>query len=118
MDQDRPSAEHALRQLAGSTAELYRAAAAGDLSAAQRILLQREADLENLRRPVEPAPLEAGQCDQLERLLSEGDAAMRALVACRETARSLLAELEAERRQLAGLAPQRSGPHARLDLNA
>lgn len=118
MSLDQPSAEQALRQLAQINEELRRAAAAGDLSAVQELLAQREAVSENLRRAVEAAPLDAGQCDQIGRIVREGDAAARDLIACRETVRSLLAELETERLKLAGFTPQRPGPPPRLDLDA
>ena len=113
-----PSPDHALAQLAASTAELRRAVEAGDYPAAENALRRRQIEIEALRVAVESRSLSPRQLEQLAESIQQGAEAVRMLASQRAAARAQLADLEAARRRLAAWAPKQPEPAGGLDLRA
>lgn len=110
-----PPVEEILRALSESTERLCRAAASGDSRLARALLEERGTGVQRLLQRTGDA-LSDPQLAELERIIARGDEAARGLRARRETARALIAEIEAVRRRLAGWMPNSSGAASRVDL--
>lgn len=113
-----PSADHALAQLAATSAELRRAVAAGDYVAAECALARRQTEIEALRLAAAKRRLTERQLGPLAEALQEGREAGRRLAAGQKAARAQLAVLEAARHRLAAWSPKQPEPEASLDLSA
>ena len=110
-----PSIDEILRALGESTEKLWRAVASGDAQLAKIVLEERKPVIQNLLRRSR-GPLSASQVAELERIIGRGEEAVPALRARRETARALLGETEAVRRQLAGWKAKALDVVATVDL--
>src|SRR5579885_2322531 len=109
--------EDLLRALHASTDELCRAVDAGDLAGAGVAAARRGQDADALARC--PQIWSPDLLKRLEKVLSHGEAAARALAGRRETARALLSEIEPVRLRLANSAPvQNTCSPQKLDLKA
>lgn len=111
-----PGAAELLEALAQCTAELTRAAQAGDLAAADRALSDRELRVTSLQAALQPAALSREQLETLEDAIRQGDNAVRLLRTRRETARAQIGELDALRRRLEAWMPKRAASGGGLDL--
>ena len=99
------TSDEALRQLAESTEQLRRAALAGDLPTAARILERRSVLAGALTLATAEFPVAAEGRRRLETVIGQGQEIRKILTGRRETLRAELAALEAGRRQLDAWTP-------------